>query len=78
MLAQGGSLGLAPVFALNGAPLGIVLIRNVPTDGEANVASMFSGAGGGLGFMPIVVAADLLDDAKQALEAKKPASDKSP
>ncbi|MEI6084756.1 MAG: hypothetical protein WCS70_10685 [Verrucomicrobiota bacterium] len=78
VLGPGGASGIgSPVFALSGAPLGIILIRNAPTDGEANVASMFSGASGSLGFMPIIVpAADLLEDAKQALEAKKPATDK--
>jgi len=74
ILSPGGSSGIgSPVFALNGAPIGIVLIRNSPTEGEANVASMFSGASGSLGVMPIIVpAADLLEDAKQAMEAKKP------
>ena len=73
VLSPGGSSGVgSPVFALTGAPLGIVLIRNAATGGEANVASVFSGAGG-LGFMPVIVpVADILDDAKQALEAKKP------
>jgi hypothetical protein len=73
VLAEGGSSGVgSPVFSLSGAPLGLILIRNAPSDSEANVASMFSG--GGLGIMPIIVpAADILEDAKQALETKKPA-----
>jgi len=60
------------VFALTGAPLGIILIRNAAPGGEANAASQFSGSGGS-SYMPILVpTADLLDDAKQALEARKP------
>jgi hypothetical protein len=76
VLGVGGSSGVgSPVFALSGASLGIMLIRNAPTDGEANLASMFSGPGGGLGILPVIVpAADLVEDAKQAMEAKKPAS----
>ena len=75
VLSPGGSSGVgSPVFALTGAPLGIILIRNAATAGEANMASVFAGTGG-LGVMPIIVpAADILDDAKQALEAKKPAA----
>ena len=74
VLAAGGSSGVgSPVFSLSGTPLGVILIRNAPAEGEANVASVFSGTGG-LGIMPIIVpAADILEDAKQALEAKKPA-----
>ncbi|MCG3150186.1 MAG: hypothetical protein PCFJNLEI_03666 [Verrucomicrobiae bacterium] len=73
ILGPGGSSGIgSPVFDLTGAILGIILIRNAPTDGEANLASMFSGSSGSMGFMPVIVpAADLLEDAKQALETKK-------
>ena len=76
VLGVGGSSGVgSPVFALSGASLGIMLIRNAPTDGEANVASLFSGTGGSLGILPVIVpSADLVEDAKQAMEAKKPAS----
>jgi hypothetical protein len=72
ILSPGGSSGIgSPVFNLAGDILGIVLIRNTPTDGEANFASMFSGSSGSMGFMPVIVpAADLLEDAKQALETK--------
>jgi hypothetical protein len=75
VLGVGGSSGIgSPVFALSGASLGIMLIRNAPTDGEANVASLFSGTGGSLGILPVIVpAADIVEDAKQAMEAKKPA-----
>ena len=71
VLSPGGSSGIgSPVFALTGAPLGIILMRNASTGSEANAVSMFAGTGG-LGVMPIIVpAADILDDAKQALEAK--------
>ena len=72
VLSPGGSSGVgSPVFALTGAPLGIILIRNAAASSEANAASQFSGSGGS-GFLPVIVpAADILDDAKQALEAKK-------
>ena len=75
VLSPGGSSGIgSPVFALTGAPLGINLIRNAATGGEANAATLFAGTGG-MGVLPIIVpAADILDDAKQALEAKKPAA----
>jgi hypothetical protein len=78
VLAAGGSSGVgSPVFSLSGTSIGIILIRNAPAEGEANVASVFSGTGG-LGIMPIIVpAADILEDAKQALEAKKPAPEQS-
>ena len=78
VLAAGGSSGVgSPVFSLSGEPLGVILIRNAPSDSEANIASMFSG-GSGLGIMPIIVpAADILEDAKQALEAKKPAAEET-
>ena len=72
VLSPGGSSGIgSPVFALTGAPLGIILIRNAAPGGEANAASQFSGTGGNT-YMPIIVpAADILDDAKQAVESKK-------
>lgn len=80
ILGPGGSSGVgAPVFALNGAPLGIILIRNTSLEGEANTASLFSSASGSLGILPVIVpAADLLDDAKQALEEPKPATEEKP
>ncbi len=74
VIGAGGSSGIgSPVFALSGAPLGVILIRNAAPDGDANAASMFSGTAS-MGMMPIVEpAADILDDAKQALAAKLPA-----
>lgn len=77
LLGQGGSSGIgSPVFAVSGAPLGIILMRNAATEGEGNLTAMFS-AGSALGILPIVVPArDILDDAKQALEAPaKPAAE---
>lgn len=77
VLGQGGSSGIgSPVFALNGDLIGIVLMRNVPTEGESNVTTIF--AGGSLpGIMPIVVpTADILEDAKQALEQPKSTTQK--
>ena len=74
VIAAGGSSGIgSPVFALSGAPLGVILIRNGQTEGDANAASMFSGTAA-MGMMPIVApAADILEDEKQALTAKLPA-----
>jgi hypothetical protein len=76
VLASGGSSGVgSPVFSLSGTPIGIILMRNALSEGEANATSVFSGIGG-LGIMPIIVpAGDILEDAKQALEAKKPATE---
>jgi hypothetical protein len=75
VLSPGGSSGIgSPVFALTGVPLGIILIRNAPIGGEANMATAFSGTGG-LGVMPIIIpAADIVEDAKQVAEAKPPAA----
>jgi hypothetical protein len=75
VLEPGGSSGVgSPVFAQSGATLGIILIRNAATEGEANFASIFSGASS-LGFLPVIIpAGDLLEDAKQALEANKPSA----
>lgn len=72
VLSPGGSSGVgSPVFALSGNPLGIILIRNAGGDEEANAATMFSGPSS-IGILPVIVpAGDLLEDAKQALEAKK-------
>jgi hypothetical protein len=80
VLSPGGSSGVgSPVFAANGALLGILLIRNAPTEGEANIASYFSASSGSYGFFPVVVpAADILEDARQALESKKPSAEKEP
>jgi hypothetical protein len=74
VIAAGGSSGIgSPVFALSGAPVGVILIRNGQSDGDANAASMFSGTAT-MGMMPIVApASDVLEDAKQALAAKLPA-----
>jgi hypothetical protein len=77
ILSPGGSSGVgSPVFGVDGLPWGIVLMRSSPTEVEANPTSMFSGSTGSYGFLPVVVpAADVLDVAKQALEAKPPAAE---
>jgi hypothetical protein len=80
VIGQGGSSGVgSPVFAMSGAPLGIILMRNAATEGEGNITGMFSG-GSALGIMPIIVPAqDILDDAKQAMEAPaKPVTTETP
>ncbi len=69
-MGVGGSSGVgSPVFTLTGVPLGIILIRSVPTDNESSSKANF---GQKDGFTLIVVpTADILEDAKQALETKK-------
>jgi len=71
VLNPGGASGVgSPVFSLSGAPLGIILIRNATGDADINFASIFSGPSS-LGILPAIIpAADLLEDAKQAMEAK--------
>jgi hypothetical protein len=73
VLGSGGTSGVgSPAFTLAGAPIGVMVIRNTTQETEANAVSMFSGWSG-LGIMPVVLpAADILEDAKQAMEAKKP------
>jgi hypothetical protein len=74
VLASGGTSGIgSPAFTLTGDPVGVMVIRNSTQETEANATSMFSGWGG-LGIMPVILpASDILEDAKQAMEAKKPA-----
>lgn len=72
----------APVFALDGKLLGLLLIRSITPEGEGNLGSMFSG-GESLGIMPVIVpAADIRDGAKQAMtkpaEVSKPATENKP
>jgi S1-C subfamily serine protease len=67
----------APVFSLDGKLLGVLLLRTSKSQEDIGISSMFSGASG-LGIMPIIVpTADVLDGAKQALEAKKPGTQPS-
>lgn len=63
---MGASLG-APVFAMNGGPLGVLLLRTLPGGSDSHQVSGI----GANGMMYIVLpAADILEAAKQALEAK--------
>lgn len=68
-IAGGGGYagGGSPVFALDGAPIGVILIRVAPPDGETGLGAMpFSLSN--LPVMPVIVPAiDLLEGAKQAL-----------
>lgn len=67
----GYSSGGSPVFGLDGAPIGIVLIRSAPPDGEVGVGSMPWNLGN-MPAMPVIVpAADILEGAKQALETAR-------
>ena len=64
----GYSGGGSPVFGMDGAPLGIILIRFAPPDGDSGMSSM-PWSLGSLPVVPVVVpAAELLDAAKQVLE----------
>lgn len=77
ILSPGGSSGVgSPVFGVDGRPLGVVLMRSSTTEVDFNPTSIFSGATGSYGFLPVVVpAADIVEVAKQALEARAPAAE---
>ena len=65
----GYSSGGSPVFGMDGAPIGIILIRSAPPDGETGMGST-PWSLGSLPVVPVIVpAADLIEVAKQALEA---------
>lgn len=65
----GYSGGGSPVFSMDGAPIGIILIRSAPPDGETGMGSM-PWSLGSLPVVPVIIpAADLIEVAKQALEA---------
>jgi DNA processing protein len=67
----GYSGGGSPVFSMDGAPIGIILIRIAPPDGETGMGSM-PWSLGSLPVVPVIVpAADLIEVAKQALEADR-------
>lgn len=72
---QGSSGVGSPVFTLDGQLLGLVLIRTVAPEGEANLSAMFSGPGS-IGLLPIIVpTADIREGASQAKEeVLKPAA----
>jgi hypothetical protein len=74
----GYSLG-APVFSTDGKLIGIVLLRNAKTQTDQDSGFIFSNLNQ-WGMMPVILpASDIVDGAKQALEAKAPApEDKSP
>ncbi len=74
----GYSLG-APVFSTDGKLVGIVLLRSAKTQTDQDSGFIFSNLNQ-WGMMPVILpASDIVDGAKQALEAKAPApEDKSP
>jgi len=76
-LADGGMEDMgAPVFGMDGNLVGLIVMRIMETSGGGGLTSMFGGAGG-MGLTAIVLpAADILESAKQAVEAKveKPAA----
>jgi hypothetical protein len=73
----GYSLG-SPVFALDGKLLGILLLRSAKTQADQSSGFIFSNLNQ-LGMMPVILpASDIVDGAKQALEAKAPAPEEKP
>ncbi|MGD0057838.1 MAG: serine protease [Verrucomicrobiia bacterium] len=71
------SLG-APVFALDGKLVGIVLLRSAKTQTDQDSGFIFSNLNQ-WGMMPVILpASDIVDGAKQALEAKAPVAEDKP
>jgi len=73
----GYSLG-APVFSLDGQLIGILFLRSSKAQVDQTSGFMYSSLSQ-WGMMPIVLpASDIVDGAKQALEAKMPATEEKP
>jgi S1-C subfamily serine protease len=73
----GYALG-SPVFSLNGKLVGILFLRSAKTQTDQSSGFMFSNLSV-FGMMPIILpASDIVDGAKQALEAKSPAPEEKP
>jgi hypothetical protein len=71
------SLG-APVFSLDGKLVGILFLRSTKSQADQMSGFMFNNLDQ-WGMMPVVLpASDIVDGAKQALEAKAPAPDEKP
>jgi hypothetical protein len=73
----GYALG-SPVFSLNGKLVGILFLRSSKTQTDQSSGFMFSNLNV-FGMMPIILpASDIVDGAKQALEAKSPTPEEKP
>jgi Trypsin-like peptidase domain len=73
----GYSLG-APVFSLDGKLVGILFLRSAKAQTDQSSGFMFSNLNQ-WGMMPVILpASDIVDGAKQALEAKAPAAEEKP
>ncbi len=73
----GYALG-SPVFSLDGKLVGVLFLRNAKAPVEQSNGFIFSNLSV-YGMMPIVLpASDIIDGAKQALEAKSPAPEEKP
>jgi S1-C subfamily serine protease len=73
----GYALG-SPVFSLDGKLIGILFLRSAKTQTDQASGFMFSNLSV-YGMMPIILpASDIVDGAKQALEAKSPAPEEKP
>jgi len=71
------SLG-APVFSLDGKLVGIIFLRTAKSQADPMSGFMFSNLSQ-MGMMPAVLpASDILDEVKQALDAKLPAPEEKP
>jgi len=71
------SLG-APVFSTDGKLIGIVLMRSSKTQADQDSGFIFSNLNQ-WGMMPVILpASDMVDGAKQALEAKAPTAEEKP
>lgn len=70
----GYALG-APVFSLDGKLVGILFLRSAKTQTDQSSGFMFSNLNQ-WGMMPVILpASDIVDGAKQALEAKSPSAE---
>jgi len=73
----GYALG-SPVFSLNGKLVGVLFLRSSKTQTDQASGFMFSNLNV-FGMMPIILpASDIVDGAKQALQAKSPAAEEKP
>ncbi|HTS16530.1 MAG TPA: serine protease, partial [Verrucomicrobiae bacterium] len=73
----GYSLG-SPVFSMDGRLIGIVLLRSSKTQVDQDSGFIFSNLNQ-YGMMPVILpASDIVDGAKQALEARSPSADEKP
>ena len=73
LLGTGGFHGIgSPLFDISGAPIGFLLFRSAPSDGDLSSLSSYSRNLGSMRIMPVIIpAADILGSAKQVLEGSR-------